>query len=76
MFARGYYGGVTRGFEKWKDVVKCEKEKERIIKRMLEHWKKNNAFYLMCALKQWAKKGKISDMEYQSAQISADMNDI
>ena len=38
-FARFYYVGETRGFEKWKEYVEDQKRKERLMKKMLGHWK-------------------------------------
>lgn len=39
-FARYYYIGETRGFEKWRDFVNEQKRKERIMKKMIDHWKR------------------------------------
>lgn len=39
-FARFYYVNQTRGFEKWKEVVNFEKQRERIIKKTLDHWQR------------------------------------
>ena len=35
-FARYYYVNETRGFEKWKEVVQFEKQKERLLKKIAE----------------------------------------
>ena len=39
-FARFYYVSQTRGFEKWKEYVAFEKNKERLMKKMIDHWRK------------------------------------
>lgn len=40
-FARFYYVNETRGFEKWKEFVVFEKNKEKLLKKIGDRLKKN-----------------------------------
>jgi len=51
--------GITRAFEMWKLQVSQQKQKHKIIERMLYRWRKYNASFLFNTLKQWAEKDRI-----------------
>jgi hypothetical protein len=52
-FVRYYYIGETRGFEKWKEFVADQKRKERIMKKMIDHWKRYQFNFVKNILKNW-----------------------
>ena len=39
-FSRFFYIGETRGIEQWKKFVIDQQRKEKLLKKMLMHWKK------------------------------------
>ena len=52
-FARWYYVGERRGFEKWKEFVEHKRKQESIMKKMINHWKNYQFYFLKSALKNW-----------------------
>jgi hypothetical protein len=40
-FAKYYYIGETRGFEKWKQAVEFDKRRERLMNKMIMHWRQH-----------------------------------
>ena len=55
-FARAYFKRVARAFEMWKTYITQDKHKEKIIRRTLEHFKMQNAKYLMAVMKKIVKR--------------------
>lgn len=64
-FARFYYIGETRGFEKWREFVIESKRKEQILKKMLDHWKKYQFNYVKSCIKNWMAHANIQEKKDQ-----------
>lgn len=39
-FVKYYFIGHTRGFEKWKEFVQQQKNRELLINKVINHWKR------------------------------------
>ena len=74
-FARAYYKRIARAFELWKTLHSNEVHKDRIIKRTLEHFKMQNAKYLMAVMKNWKALAGINETKEKVAQIEYEMHD-
>lgn len=60
-FARAYFKRVARAFEMWRTYITQDKHKEKIIRRTLEHFKMQNAKYLMAVMKNWKSLAGITE---------------
>lgn len=72
-FVRSYNVRIVVWFEKWKQVIKDQKEKERIITGLLRRQKIYAAAFLFNTLMQNAEKGKIALGVENSREVSNDM---
>jgi hypothetical protein len=64
-FARFYYTGETRGFEKWKEYVQFEKKKERLMKKYIDHMMKQQFYYFKSCFKNWILNANIQERKDQ-----------
>ena len=75
-FARAYFKRVARAFELWRTYITQDKHKEKIIRRTLEHFKMQNAKYLMAVMKNWKSLAGINETKSKIEQIDYEMNDM
>lgn len=75
-FARFYYARLQQRFDLWKLQVEQQKEKERIIRRLLERQRRYAAFFLFHTLKEWMEKERIRRQNEISADLSKEMETI
>ena len=66
-FARAYFKRVARAFEVWKNWHSCDTHKEKLIRRTLEHFKMQNAKYLMAVMKNWKALAGINETQNKIA---------
>jgi hypothetical protein len=52
-FAKYYYVGLTRGFEKWREHKDFENHKALLFKRMSSRLQKNQLYFMKSCFKNW-----------------------
>jgi hypothetical protein len=60
-----YYVGQTRGFEKWKEFTANEKRKEKLMKRMIDHWRKYKFYHVKSCFQNWMLQCDINERHEQ-----------
>lgn len=74
-FARWYYVGQTRGFEKWREYVEHKRRQESLMKKMINHWRNYQFYFLKAALKNWMLQSDIKERTEQLKQETMLAND-
>ena len=74
-FARYYYVNETRGFEKWKEFVIFQKNKERIFKKIADRLKKNQFYLIKSVLLNWIQNTKINERREELKREEMKVND-
>jgi len=64
-FANFYYTGQTRGFEKWKEYTQFQKRREKLMRKVIDHWRKNQFYFVKSALKNWILNANIHERKEQ-----------
>lgn len=74
-FARFYYVGETRGFEKWKDYVRDHKRKQSLLRNMIMHWMRYQFNYVKSAFHNWIINADIRERQDQIKKEDAKLTD-
>ena len=75
-FARAYFKRIAKGFETWKEWTRADKHRERIMRRTIDHWLKNNGKYLMAVMMNWKAIANIRDTRKAIAGMNYEMGDM
>jgi hypothetical protein len=67
-FARFYYVSETRGFEKWKEVVEFEKRRNRLMQKIIDHWRKYQFYFVKSSFQNWILNANIRERAEQLAK--------
>ena len=60
-FARAYYKRTSQHFERWREWMRCEKHREAVMRRTIEHWLKQNGKYMLAIFANWKSICNIND---------------
>ena len=58
-FQRFYYVKAERGLQKWKDYVRCQQHRERILESVTKKIKKSQFYCVKAGLKNWIQNANI-----------------
>ena len=75
-FARAYYKRTAKAFETWKEWNRADKHRKAVIRRTIDHWRKQNAKYLMAVMMNWKAIAKISDTRKAISDLEYEMGDM
>ena len=75
-FARAYYKRIARAFELWKESKRANSHKERLLRRTMEHWLKQNGKYMLAIFANWKCLANINDTKKNISGLEYEMNDI
>ena len=75
-FVRLFYTSSGRAFERWKEYVRHEKHRDAVVRRTLEHWKRNNCQLIMSGFKNWRDRMRIVQQKERSAGLTKTMEEL
>lgn len=71
-----FYTSSGRAFERWKEYVRHEKHRDVVVRRTLEHWKRNNSQLIMSGFKNWRDRMRIVQQKERSAGLTKTMDEL